>query len=285
MNNTKSNGANNSNQTPQEPVNHSGKWGRFLDLLVAVLTLDIPRMGGKLVLSALIRRLGNRDPQDKTGLRATLQTTTTLENIQTRANCGDQLAYAELLYLATTATQTLAQVTADHPELAAPFVRVNPTWPILAIFSKSVERDMPVNRLEELRFGEKAREIGVRKFKNKLGLLALLLGIYAYLKNIVEGNSLCEHAPKGDKNTKTEWKKQACPTLNEAFPNLADLPFDEAKQIRTHRRETRENKEAKVDGLIRYQIKLRYLQFAKFTQALLSIANPSTDAGAKKDSQ
>ena len=138
----------------REPV------GSFRAFWNAIATMDVENMGVRAVLAALLKLARSKGNAKGLGLESTLQCYNVLEAIHGQAKARDPVAFAELLALATIANTMLAEVAAEHRDLAKPFARASVAWPILQPYYNSGKGDSPQERLEELELGANAKPPG-----------------------------------------------------------------------------------------------------------------------------
>lgn len=249
--------------------------GPFREFFAAVAKLDVANMGARSILAALVKQAGTSERAKALGLDDTLTAYDIAARIHARAKAKDPLAYGELLFLATLTTAMLAEVTKDQYEMAVPFVRVSPTFPILQPYYNSSQCDMPLDRLKAMGFGENARVGRLRMFTNGFGFVALLLHFYGILQCVVRGNvkQVLSENYSEEQAIKT-WKTSARPTLDGAFAKLSDLPLDEIANLKATRQNlVHEDTKVEVSGYARHEIKEWFMRLRRLTHGLLRVAS------------
>lgn len=251
----------------------------FKDFWCAVANLDFRRMGVREVLNTLIRMARSHNEDDKLGLERTRNCYDAADSMRAKALAGDQLAFAELLTLATITSTMITQVAEKKPELVQPFVEASVAWPILQSYYDDAGHN-PQDRLRALGFGAKAKSLGLRSFRNNFGLLALLLHLFGILRKICSGKTHDLSAGSATVgHASAEWHQSALPNLEASVEKLSSLPLPEVDSLRKTRsaciHDHDANKNAEVSGEVRYRVKKWFLALHPQVNSWLNLGKRS----------
>lgn len=263
------------NKHKNSPLNQNDQPFALQQILRAVLEADILNMGVDTILRRIAAKCQDSSKARDLGLEDTLGAYHQAVAIYKRAG-SDKLAFAELKLLCTTLNALLADVVENHPEMAAPFIRADVSWPVNEPYYKPGKGTSAIDRVRELGLGANAKAGGMRNFGSVFALFAMVLHLFLLLNELFRGARKAAAAASAERNGESalkKWHGPARAAVERAFGKWSRLPLNEVDHIVATRNiePHRQGDVREVSGDVRQVVKKPFLNLAGFAEGLINL--------------